>query len=178
MPLKSLDLYICLKLATPKTEFWTYAQLGEALGVSASETNAAVKRSLSAGLLVPPLSSEKKPGPMVQALMEFIEHGVRYAFFESPGAIKRGMPTAHSAPPLNTVIQQDDRSVLVWPDPEGETRGQEFLPLHKSAPAAARRDPALYRLLALVDAIRGGRSRERQLGFQLLADLLSSTHGV
>lgn len=60
----------------------------------------------------------------------------------------------------------------MWADPKGDTRGQEFRPLYKTAPAAARRDPALYEVLALVDAIRGGRSRERLLAFELLAERL------
>ena len=42
-------------------------------------------------------------------------------------------------------------------------RGVTFEPLHKSAPAAARKDPALYELLALIDAVRDGRVRERKL---------------
>ena len=57
-------------------------------------------------------------------------------------------------------------------DPKGDTRGQEFRPLYKTAPVAARRDSALYEVLALFDAIRGGRPRERQLGFELLAERL------
>ncbi|MFT7680504.1 MAG: hypothetical protein ACI8QC_004510 [Planctomycetota bacterium] len=172
MKLKPLDLFVCLKIAIGRSDSWTYLQLAESLGLSASETNAAVKRSLSAGLLVPALDSKGKPGPKTQALLEFIEHGVRYAFFESPGATRRGMPTAHSAPPLSDRIQSDASQPFVWADPEGEVRGQEFRPLYKSAPAAARRDPALYEVLALVDAIRGGRTRERQLGFELLAERL------
>jgi hypothetical protein len=35
--------------------------------------------------------------------------------------------------------------------------------LHKAAPKAARKDPALHELLALIDAVRDGRVRERQL---------------
>ena len=31
------------------------------------------------------------------------------------------------------------------------------------SPKAARKDPALYELLALIDAVRDGRVRERQL---------------
>jgi hypothetical protein len=51
----------------------------------------------------------------------------------------------------------------VWPDANGEYRGLEFAPLYRSAPQAAKRDPVLYELLALVDAVRGGRARERQI---------------
>lgn len=51
----------------------------------------------------------------------------------------------------------------VWPDPAGTVRGESFEPLHRAAPEAARRDPGLYELLALLDALRGGRARERKL---------------
>jgi hypothetical protein len=39
----------------------------------------------------------------------------------------------------------------------------EFSPLYKSVPEAIRNDPGLYELLALLDAIRDGRARERKL---------------
>ena len=53
----------------------------------------------------------------------------------------------------------------VWPDPDGEVRGQSFSPLYKSVPKAAREDHRLYELLSLIDAIRGGRARERQVAY-------------
>jgi hypothetical protein len=51
----------------------------------------------------------------------------------------------------------------VWPDSEGGVRGVTFEPLHKAATKGSRRDPVLHELLALVDALRDGRVRERQL---------------
>jgi hypothetical protein len=47
-------------------------------------------------------------------------------------------------------------------------RGESFGPLYKSAPKAARQDAQLYELLALVDAIRAGRARERRLAAEML----------
>lgn len=41
-------------------------------------------------------------------------------------------------------------------------------PLFKSAPYAVRQDAELYALLALVDAIRIGQPRERNLAIKLL----------
>jgi hypothetical protein len=38
-----------------------------------------------------------------------------------------------------------------------------FLTLHRSVPKPVANDSALYELLALVDAIRDGRTRERKL---------------
>jgi hypothetical protein len=73
------------------------------------------------------------------------------------------MPTAHAAPPLAQKFARSASRDLppVWPDPEGSVRGLEVSPLYRSAPNAAKRDADLYRLLALVDAIRGGRARRR-----------------
>jgi hypothetical protein len=85
-----------------------------------------------------------KYGQILRNLEEFLLHGVRYVFLPDRGQLSRGMPTAHAAPPLT--------SQLV-PDPEGKVRGMIFSPLYKSAPHASRKDPQLYELLTLVDAI-------------------------
>lgn len=168
MPLKPLDLMVGLSLTLRKEPVWTYAELGEQLGLSASEANKAVERCLQAGLLSPGASEGAKPTPVRAALMEFLAHGVRYAFSARPGRQVRGTPTAHSAPPLSDRIRAGDEPAYVWPDPEGTHRGQAIEPLYSSAPGAARRSPALHELLALTDAIRCGRSRERALAIEEL----------
>jgi hypothetical protein len=75
----------------------------------------------------------------------------------------RGMPTARSAPPLNELLASDEDTRFVWPDPEGASRGQSIEPLYETVPATARKNPVLYELLALVDALRCGGARERKL---------------
>ena len=50
-------------------------------------------------------------------------------------------------------------------------------PLYASVPGAARRNPALYDLLALVDALRIGRARERNLAEKEISALLN-LHGA
>jgi len=45
-----------------------------------------------------------------------------------------------------------------------------FSPLYRSVPSAAKKDPKLYEWLALVDAIRGGRVREKQKALQLVKE--------
>ena len=56
----------------------------------------------------------------------------------------------------------------VWPHKNGSMRGIAFYPLYPSVPEAAGRNPALYELLALFDAVRGGSARERALALELL----------
>lgn len=168
MSLKALDLFVCLRLALRDEAKWTYAGLGQEIGLSASETNASTHRCVAAGLLVPCPSGEGKPQPMRQNLLEFIEHGARYAFYVSPGRVSRGIPTAHSGPPLDQLMGPGEAAPYVWPDPHGSARGQSILPLHRTVPEAALRDPELYEALALMDAIRVGRLRERKLAFDFL----------
>ena len=85
---------------------------------------------------------------------------MRYVYPAEPGAIQRGMPTAHNAPPLNNIISSEES--YVWPWAESEMRGQAIEPLHPGVPGACAKDLVLYELLALVDAIRLGRVREKQ----------------
>jgi hypothetical protein len=101
--------------------------------------------------------------PLLKAVEEFLIHGVKYAFPVQRGEATRGMPTAHAAPPLSDQIADQGALSPVWPDAEGEVRGVTLEPLHKAAPKAARKDPMLHELLALIDALRDGRVRERQL---------------
>ena len=76
------------------------------------------------------------------------------------------MPTGYAAPPLVDLIIQPSEPPPVWPYPEGTVRGQEFSPLYKSVPMAAERDKGLYELLTLIDAIREGRAREKNLAIK------------
>jgi hypothetical protein len=166
MQLKPLDLLVCLELASADGAGRTYQEIGKAVGLSASEANQAASRAVRAGLLQTTGDRSDKPTPNFGALLEFLEHGVRYAFFAVPGGIVRGMPTAHSAPPLDALVQANAEPPLVWPDPEGTTRGQSIEPLYKTVPRAARTNPRLYELLALVDALRCGSVRDRRLAMQ------------
>jgi hypothetical protein len=45
----------------------------------------------------------------------------------------------------------------------GPVRGRALRPLHPNAARAAARDPRLHKLLALVDAFRIGRARDREV---------------
>ena len=168
MGLKPQDVLVLLKLGVRASAApWTYSLLGIELGMSPSEVHAAVGRAEHVGLLGPGRA------PVRAALLEFLLHGLKYVFPAERGAITRGMPTAHAAAPLAAQIAPDELPP-VWPDPAGDVRGEEFKPLYRSAPVAARRDERLYQCLALVDALRGGRARERKLAEKLLTEMLAA----
>ena len=99
-------------------------------------------------------------------------HGARYAFPAIRGRMTRGMPTAYEAPPLSELIHAGLDPIPVWPDPEGEARGESFKPLNRDVPSAARADQKLYACPSLFDALRGGRARERNLATEHLTRLL------
>ena len=158
MSLKPQDLLFLLKLVAKNGEPWTFNELALELGMSPSEVHAAANRSIAARLAI---KDEKRIRPNIRNLTEFLLHGVQYVFAPERGGLNRGLPTAYAAAPLNKSIVSKSEPPPVWPDPDGEVRGESFVPLYKSVPVAARKDAKLYELLALVDAIRGGGARER-----------------
>ncbi|MFV1985203.1 MAG: hypothetical protein ACC657_16765, partial [Thiohalomonadales bacterium] len=106
--------------------------------------------------------------PNIRNLEEFIIHGLKFVFVPVRGELLRGMLTGYAAAPLNKTIVADNEPPPVWPDAKGEVRGMAFSPLYKSTPDAARQDNELYELLVLVDGIRGGRAREREVAIKEL----------
>jgi hypothetical protein len=168
--LKPQDILVVLKLHGWQGNDWTYAELAKTLGMSSSEVHAALKRSAKAGFYDLDIKKVKS-----HPLLEFLIHGIRYAFFVQPGVLSRGMPTAHSAAPLNHQMVSAPNDVYVWADRHGTVKGQAIEPLYKSVPEAARQDTKLYELLSLIDAIRVGRVREQKLAMQELEQRLVST---
>jgi hypothetical protein len=171
MELKPQDILVLLKAATHPGRRWTYAGLGEALSMSASEVHASVRRSALCGLVV--VRGKGDWSPLLPAMLEFAEHGIRYVWPSATGATKRGIPTSFGAAPLNAHINSAPGEAPVWPHPQGSAKGPSLSPIYKSAPAAALADPALHRCLALLDALRSGRVRERTIAMQLLREELS-----
>lgn len=163
--LKSHDVAVALQLAlTPGLPF---RDLSAAVGLSLGEAHNAVQR-LRASRLLRTDSGEVNRG----ALLDFLIAGVPYAFFAEPGAETRGVPTASSAPPLAREFSGGE--VMVWPSLNGEARGASLEPLYPAAPQTAKHNRDLYELLALVDAIRVGRARERQRARALMRERLSA----
>jgi hypothetical protein len=159
--LKPQDVLLLLKIVSDNTPSWSQKPVAEALGLSQSEVSEAVGRSKYAGLLAP-----NGKAVMKMALLEFLQYGLRYVFPIKPGAVVRGVPTSHSAKPLSDEIQSSE--AYVWPYGKGTVRGHSILPLYPSAPEAALKDEKLHELLALADALRVGRAREKELAVKEL----------
>ena len=164
--LRPQDLVVLLRLALERGPAPTYAALANELGMTASEVHGAVERAVAAQL------AHKEQGGkatvIFAALRLFVQHGARYCFPVTRGSLTRGVPTGYAAAPLNASIRPGTDPVPVWPHKSGTVRGVAFHPLYPSVPEAAGRNAALYELLALFDAIRGGSARERGLAVDLL----------
>ena len=150
------DVAVLLKISSMKSSDWLMKDLAPTLGISAGEISESLNRSVYAGLI-----SDDKKTVMKEALLEFLENGLKYAFPQRPGETTRGVPTSFSAPPLNQLVSSMEP--VVWPLPEGKVRGQAIQPLYPGVPKSCLKDPSLYELLALTDALRIGKAREKKL---------------
>jgi hypothetical protein len=173
--LRPVDIVVLLKLTLEVGRRPPYIQIGKALHLYPSEVYTSIKRA-RASHLVHGLVKEDRLNRT--ALIEFLLHGIRYAFPAQLGAMTRGVPTSYAAAPLNKFINPDGYPPPVWPHAEGSVRGFAFAPLHKNVPKAALEDGMLYELLALVDAVRDGRTRERELAGRELTERLSASFGA
>lgn len=171
MELKPQDLLVLLKVAAHPPQRWTYASLGGALSMSASEAHACVRRAVASGLAVAPARGEWSP--VRPNLLEFVLHGVRYVWPATLGPATRGVPTSYGAEPLVGKITAAPGDTPVWAHLAGGAKGPTLSPLYRTAPHAALADPALHRLLALLDAFRAGRARERTLAAQFMQAALT-----
>lgn len=165
--LKAQDVMVAIRLALPAERPSTYPELSTNLRLSASEAHSSLQRAANCGLVDSSTRRARRA-----ALLEFLVHGVRYVFPAVLGAVTRGVPTSYAAPPLNRTIVAGELPP-VWPHPEGNVRGQGLLPIYRSVPDAALRDPVFHEWMALVDAVRAGRARERELAISILRERLS-----
>jgi hypothetical protein len=162
--LKPHDVVVALRLADSAEA--SYAALAVDLSMSASTAHESVERLQLAGLLRPDSRQVNR-----HFLLEFLEHGVRFAFPAQLLGRKRGIPTAHSGPALAREIISDEQ--IVWADSSGNAFGPSITPLCAKAEDLPMKCPVVYELLTLVDAIRIGRSRERSRAVEMLNERLA-----
>lgn len=161
--LRPHDVVVLLQLVlSPKVSF---AELARQTGVSVGEAHNAVKR-----LEKTPLLSRKGERPAVSRLFDFLLHGVPNVFPGELGPEARGVPTAHSGSDLRETMVFEGE--IVWPSVHGNIRGESLVPLVGGAPELAEDNPELYRLLTLIDALRVGKVRERELAASMLRERL------
>jgi hypothetical protein len=108
----------------------------------------------------------------IPACEECLIFGVKYFFPVQLGEYTRGIATSYAAPILEKHFILGDDPIPVWPYGEGDRRGLALEPLYSSVPKSITQypDEPFYEMLVLVDAIRSGRVRERDIAIKLLRE--------
>ena len=161
--LKPQDIVVLFRILTWTGEDWSYERLSEALGMSASHVYYAIQRAQFSRLYDAERGRIRR-----HELREFLTCGIRYAFAVHPGTSERGIPTAHSADWAEEYFAAAGGENYVWPHPGGAHRGLAVRPLYKTVPEVVMDAPELHDLLAIVDTLRLGSSRERGVAAQAL----------
>lgn len=147
---------------------WTYRSLASDLGVPHPVVQRALGRAGGAGLYSPERREVHSPN-----FEEFAVHALRFFAPGELGAVVPGVPAAWAAEPVAQAIRSaDDDLPPVWPAARGSVRGQALEPLHPAAAEATKEWPDLARLLAILDSLRAGDLRVRQVAERLLSETL------
>jgi hypothetical protein len=159
------DIVLLLKILTISEPDWQYRDLAASLYLSISEISESLNRSHIGGLI-----DESKRKVYRQSLMEFIRYGLHHVFPQVPGTMVTGIPTAHSYPFYSKLFKSEMN--YVWPDDSGDSRGLAIQPLYPSVVKAVKKDELLYKLLASIDIIRVGRTRELKVAIGELEKII------
>lgn len=155
--LRPQEIFILVALANHGDAGWTYDGLASELDMAPSQVFKSLERAEQAALFY-----KAKRRVIRRNLIEFLIHGAKYAFSVKPGRLMRGIPAGWQVPGLRELMTEPTDS-LVWPSATGTVRGQSIEPLHESLPDVASRNPELHAQFALVDIIRVGSARERDV---------------
>ena len=169
--MRPFDIALLLKKITPEGMKMNGKELAASLSVSAAEVSMSMERNRIAQLV-----DNTKTRVNTLALRDFLVYGIRYCFPVQPSGLSRGIPTASSAGIIKSSISSGGDS-FVWKYPEGTSRGQAIVPLYPNAPEAAARDADFHSLLAIVDSLRIGKSRECQAAIDELSKYIDRYAG-
>src|ERR1700688_5194302 len=101
MNLKPQDVVVALKLFGYPNGRPAMSIVASDLGLSPSEVHGAIQRLRSSKLLHGSALQDKLN---ISGLVEFLVHGLKYAFPAEHGGVTRGVPTSYAAEPLGSEI--------------------------------------------------------------------------
>lgn len=167
--MRPLDVVVLLKIISYQDFDWKTRDLAYDLGISLSEISESLNRSMIGGLL-----DGTKKKVFKRNLFDFLQYGIRHVFPQMLGALAIGIPTAHSAPIMQEKIISEEK--YVWAYLGGTMKGETIEPLFESVPKVCKNDPVLYDMLALIDVLRVGKTREIKIALQELQRLFDNPH--
>jgi hypothetical protein len=159
------DVVILIQIALLEKESFQMRDLASRLFISPGEVSVSLQRSFYSGLI-----ADDKQTVNRDTLLKFIIYGLPFVFPVKPSSPIMGIPTGHSAYPLNIIF--DDSEIFVWACSEGTARGLAIEPYYKNQPKAVLQNSYLYAVLALTDSIRLGRKREKNKAAEMLEQVL------
>jgi hypothetical protein len=166
--LSSTDIYIVAGVISSDRGSWTLRGLAATLHVEHTLVHRALKRAEIAGLYT---TNTRRVH-----LANFEELMIHAARFIAPGRLGElvpGVPAAWAAEPISEFIHQAQSELPpVWPYALGALRGQALEPLHPAAVQASQDVPELARLLSIIDSLRAGDVRVREVAATALRDTL------
>lgn len=164
---KRPDIYVLGGLLIESGD-WTYRSLAERLHVPHPVVQRALERAKGTDLY----SGDRREVHLPH-FEEFALHALRFVVPARLGSLTAGMPAAWAAEPMARAIgSSGDEPPPVWPYAHGRVRGQAIEPLHSAAPEAVEDWPRLGEVLALLDSLRTGDARVRQVAGGLLSKML------
>ena len=91
------------------------------------------------------------------------------------GRLVKGIPTGIAAPIFKDKMVLGDEPIHVWPYVHGTMKGIAIEPLFNNVAksVAMTVDEDFYALLSLLDAIRAGRAREKNMAIKMLKEILN-----
>jgi predicted transcriptional regulator len=156
------DIVVLMKIIAQRNNEWRNIDIAHAIRLSPSEVSEALNRCKIAGLI-----DSQKRKVHINSFVEFLIYGLKYVFPVEPGAIVKGIPTAHSASPIKEHISSGG-DIYVWSYAKGSHRGQAIEPLYKTLPQIVQEDKFFYELLTIADTFRIGRVREIKIAIDEL----------
>lgn len=165
--MKGSDVFVLSGLLAHSGE-WTFRALAGKLRVPHPVVQRALARAEAAALYAPERRDVHLPH-----FEEFVVHALRFVVPAELGAIVPGVPAAWAAEPVASAIRSAGEDLPpVWPYALGRVRGQAIEPLHSAAPEAVEQWPGLAEWLAILDSLRLGDPRVRQVAEELLSGML------
>lgn len=167
--IKTPDIYVLGGLLVYDGD-WTYRSLADRLDVPHAVVQRALSRAGDAGLY-----SAHRRRVHLPHFEEFAIHALRFLAPARLGALTRGVPAAWAAAPMSEAISSSgEEPPPVWPYAHGQVRGQAVEPLHRAAPEAVEEWSDLGEILALLDSLRVGDARVRNVAEDFLSERLHS----
>ena len=162
--MRPTDLYVLIGGIASRGRGGSLRELASRLYVDHTLVHRALKNAEGAGLY---RAEERRVN-----LASFEDLAIHAARFIAPaplGGLTRGIPAAWAAKPMSELIRESgNEPPPVWPSADGPARGQELRPLHPSAVKVVN-DAALSRLLVIVDCLRAGDARVRDIAAKELS---------